>query len=94
MTSFSTSRITFTETPTFEYNGYAYHELSSSGTLTATSPGTFDVLLVGGGGGGGDNNAGGGAGGDNTGGGGGAGAYSTGNGGAGGSGIVVIRHKI
>lgn len=48
----------------FTYSGKSYHEFLSDGTLTFSSGGTFDVLLVGGGGGGGDNNAGGGAGGE------------------------------
>ena len=48
----------------FTYSGKSYHEFLSDGTLTFSSGGTFDVLLVGGGGGGGENNAGGGAGGE------------------------------
>ena len=75
--------------------GYRYHTFTSSGTLTVTSPGDLEVLMVAGGGGGGSGNVGL----DGAGGGGGAGgliqqtvtvtaqAYSivVGNGGAGGS---------
>lgn len=43
--------------------GYKYHTFTSSGTLTVTSAGTFEVLLVGGGGGGCSDAGGGGGGG-------------------------------
>ena len=49
---------------TFDDGVYRYHEFTSDGTLTVTSGGTFDVLLVGGGGAGGYGHAGGGAGGE------------------------------
>ena len=57
----------FSDTPTGTYTGYAYKTFSASGTLTVTTAGFADLLILGGGGGGQDN----------EGGGGGAGGYLT-----------------
>ena len=53
----------FSDTATGSYTGYKYITFTSSGTLTVTTPGFADIVVVGGGGGSGFIGSGGGAGG-------------------------------